>query len=353
MTFYEVIYFKHVKKTKIKHHLLTHIAIENQDMKTNKYTPHASPQSPAVSVPGIPAQAILWITLISVLFPYMLTGCAMIPEKVNVKGISRSFDQGTIIKTDTGSPISYKNLIVELQRAQIIYVGEKHSDPVHHKIQLTIIKDIYKSNHRIVVGMEMFDQSYQQVLDQWITGKLDQKIFLKRTHWYANWRMDYQLYADLLDYIKENRIKLIGLNIPFHIPSKIATGGIGSLFKTEKVYLPEDINMSNIKHRQYVKKIFNLHKIRGIEDFENFYAAQCVWEDAMAKAIALNLGSDKMVVIAGNGHIVQKFGIPDRAYKRTGAPFLTLYLAPSGSEVGRSFADYIWITPSKEKELKK
>ena len=333
--------------------------MENQDMKTKKHTPtpYAAPQSPALAGQGILARAnksiFLSIAFTSLVFVYMLAGCAMIPDKIIVKGISKSFDEGAIIKTDTGSTISYNDLIAELSRARIIYVGEKHSDPAHHEIQLNIIKDIYTSNHHIVVGMEMFDQSYQQILDQWTTGKLDQKTFLKKTHWYANWRMNYQLYADILDYIKENRIKLIGLNIPFHIPSKIATGGIDSLFKTEKVYLPGDINISNAKHRKYVKKIFDLHKVKGIEDFQNFYAAQCVWEDAMAQNIALNLGSDKMVVIAGNGHIIQKFGIPDRAYKRTGAPFRTLYLAPSGSEVERSFADYIWITPSPGKGIKK
>ena len=229
-------------------------------------------------------------------------------------------------------------------------MGEKHTDPVHHEIQLNIIKDIFKLNQHIFVGMEMFDRSYQPVLDQWAAGGLDRKAFLKKTHWYANWKMDYQLYADILDYVKENRIKLIGLNIPFHIPPKIATGGISSLSNTEKQHLPTDIDTSNSGHRRYVKKIFDLHHVAGMDDFENFYAAQCVWEDAMAESIARNMGDGKMIIIAGNGHIVQKFGIPDRAYKRTGAPFRTLYLAPSGSEVELSYADYIWLTPLRRVE---
>ncbi|MCJ7772230.1 MAG: ChaN family lipoprotein [Desulfobacterales bacterium] len=274
-------------------------------------------------------------------------------KKNIVKGISRPFDEGTIISTDTGSPISYKTLIAELNRVQLIYVGEKHTDPVHHEIQLNIIKNIFKLNQNIFVGMEMFDRSYQSVLDQWAAGNLDRKTFLKKTHWYANWEMDYQLYSNILDYIKENKIKLIGLNIPFHIPPKIATGGISSLSNTEKQYLPIDIDTSNSGHRQYVKKIFDLHHVKGMDDFENFYATQCVWEDTMAEAIARNVTDGKMIIIAGNGHIIQKFGIPDRAYKRTGASFRTLFLSPVGNETDRSFADYIWITPSPGKGIEK
>jgi len=70
-----------------------------------------------------------------------------------------------------------------------------------------------------------------------------------------------------------------------------------------------------------------------------------VWEDAMAEMIAQNLKNDVMVVLAGNGHIQFKYGIPDRAYKRTGASFRTIYLAPAGDVVELDIADYIWVTP--------
>jgi uncharacterized iron-regulated protein len=284
---------------------------------------------------------------------HLLQGCAMGPKKIMINGISQSFHEGMIISADTGNPISYTDLIAELSQVQIVYVGEKHTDPFHHEIQLRIIKDIRSLNQHTVVGMEMFDRSYQNVLNQWTNGKLDQKTFIKQTHWYANWKMDYALYGDILDFIKKNQLPLIGLNIPFHIPSKIATGGIHSLSNAEKKYLPKDIDTSNANHRNYVKKIFDLHHVKGMDDFEDFYAAQCAWDDAMAQAIAKNLGSKKMVAIIGNGHIIKKFGVPNRAYKRTNASFKTVYLAPPGSDIDRSFADYIWLTPSKQDKMRK
>ena len=54
-----------------------------------------------------------------------------------------------------------------------------------------------------------------------------------------------------------------------------------------------------------------------------------------------------MVVLVGNGHIIQKFGIPNRAFARNPAAFKTIYLAPVGGEAELSWADYLWVTPDQ------
>ena len=65
----------------------------------------------------------------------------------------------------------------------------------------------------------------------------------------------------------------------------------------------------------------------------------------MAAAIAENLKDDVMVVLAGNGHIQFKYGIPDRAHKLTDKAFTTIYTAALGDdEVEPDIADYIWVT---------
>ncbi len=261
-----------------------------------------------------------------------------------------SLKQGTIISSETGKSVTFDELLTDLKRARIIYVGENHANPEHHEIQLRIIKALFK-DHDISVGMEMFDRSYQHILDQWSVGRLDQKTFLRKTHWYVNWRYDFELYSDILDFIKENNIKLAGLNIPFHIPPKIAVGGIDNLSDDDRMRLPKKTDTSDTAHRAYVEDIFKLHHIRG-RDFEDFYMTQCVWEDIMAESVALYLKEGKMVVLTGNGHIIRKFGIPDRAFRLTGAPFITIYSAPAGSSAELSYADYIWITSPKKNHKK-
>ena len=273
-------------------------------------------------------------------------GCAVAPQKLDIKGKPEAFDEGSIVSTQKSAAVPFEALLEELQNSRVIYVGEKHTSQEDHRIQLEVIQALFEKFPNLAVGMEMFDHTYQDVLDQWSAGKLDQKDFIQKVHWYANWRYDFSLYQDILEFIKENRLRLVGLNIPNHIPPKIREGGIKNLRADEKDHLPSQIDLSHSAHRDYVEKVFNAHghHFRGEVEFDNFYAAQVVWEDGMAAAIAQNLRNDVMVVLAGNGHIQFKYGIPERAFKRTGAAFTTIYPASTGTEVELDIADYIWVT---------
>ena len=152
------------------------------------------------------------------------------------------------------------------------------------------------------------------------------------------------MYRQILEFIQRVHIPLFGLNIPFHIPPKLAVGGLANLAPADKALLPAEIDLTQTAHREYVRGVFERHQIRGRENFDYFYATQCVWEDTMAETIARHLNQRQMVVLAGNGHIAQKYGIPNRAHKRTGVPFRTVVLAAVGDNARLSDADYIWAT---------
>ncbi len=283
---------------------------------------------------------------------FIISGCAGIEKKLLINDNSGSYPAGIIISGESGTPVLPEALLADLGSVRIVYVGENHHNPEHHKIQLRIIRELHEKHPDLIIGMEMFAKTYQVVLDKWSEGLLEEKEFLQKTHWYVNWRFKYELYRDILDFAGRNRIRIIGLNIPSHIPPKIAVGGIDSLLDDDRRYLPAEIDTSIAAHRTYIQKIFKFHALPGRENFENFYMAQCVWEDTMAESIALNLDGHPMVVIAGNGHIKNKFGIPDRAYKRTSVPFRTVGLIPAGGNADLSYADYIWVTPPNSKQLR-
>ena len=258
---------------------------------------------------------------------------------------SRSYPAGTIIDCRSGEPTTFEALLTDLGSVRVVYVGERHADMNHHDIQLKIIKDLQQSDPTVVVGMEMFAATYQPVLNSWSKGSLDQAHFLEKVHWYANWRYDFALYEAILTHIQSRNTRLIGLNLPFHIPPKIRVGGIDNLQPEDRRHLPKQIDLSNTEHRAYIEDVFKRHRFSDTTKFDYFYAAQCVWEDTMAENIARHLSQAPMVVLLGGGHIRRHFGVPDRAYSRTNAPFRTVYLASVEDTVALSWADYIWITP--------
>jgi uncharacterized iron-regulated protein len=285
-----------------------------------------------------------------IFFCTLLIGCAVAPQKLFFQDLSKSFPEGTIISASTQQPVSFDELMNDLSGVQVIYIGEKHTDPTHHEIQVKIIKEIHKARPHVAIGLEMVDHTYQPILDRWSEGELDQQNFLEKIHWYANWRFDFELYQNIFFFIKENKIEVLGLNIPRQIPPKIRVGGIDNLSDDEKKHLPQNIDTSNQLHRAYIEPQFKQHQAwsqKKFQSFDYFYLAQCVWEEAMAETIADHLGSNVMIVLAGNGHIIHKFGIPDRAYTRSKSAFRTIYLASAGSQAELSYADYIWVTPPR------
>ncbi|MFH1984987.1 MAG: ChaN family lipoprotein [Pseudomonadota bacterium] len=280
-------------------------------------------------------------------------GCTVTPETRQDEGILSSYPVGTVVSSALGGPVTLDALTADLASASVVYVGETHTDPAHHQVQLTVIERLLERGRPLVIGMEMFDRSYQHVLDGWSAGSFDWEAFLRGTHWYANWRYPDSLYAPVLAVARDRGIPLVGLNIPFHIPAKISIGGAESLTDADRIWLPEKIDTSNTAHRAYVQAVFDSHHIAGRDNFENFYTAQCVWEDTMAEAIARYAGTEKtMVVIVGNGHIVNRYGVPDRAFRLTGLPYRTVIPISAGRKIDLSEGDYFWVTePQPERQM--
>lgn len=283
---------------------------------------------------------------ISVFALSLFWGCALKSDTVLIKDTATAVEPDNIISAKKGKAVTFDELMNDLNSSQIVFIGERHTNPFHHAIQLKIIEAVFKNRPFMKVGMEMFDRSYQQVLELWSVGVLEEDAFLRKVHWYANWRYDFALYRDILQFAKENRIKIVALNIPFYIPARIRVGGVENLSDLDRQYLPKEIDTSNTAHRDYAKKVFEQHHFKSSVKFDDFYMAQCVWDEIMAESVASNLGTKQIVVLAGNGHIQFKYGIPDRAFRRTGVSFRTIYLASAGEEVELGVADYIWITPA-------
>jgi uncharacterized iron-regulated protein len=276
-----------------------------------------------------------------------ILNCSSMPKQLTVKNTGESYPVETILDTRTGQPVSFDELLQDLVDSQIIYVGETHTNQEHHLVQTRLIEALHDQRPDLAVGMEMFDHRYDTVLAQWSSGALDREAFIEKSHWYARcsgWGHPFDLYATIFNTIQAEGIRLVGLNVPFWIPSEIRSGGLANLLPDERQLVAADIDTGNAEHRAYLESVFQQMAHRHMQSFEFFYEAQCAWEDTMAESIARKLGSGPMVVVIGNGHIQYKYGVPNRTHARKPVPFRTIYLASVGTEVDFDLADYIWVT---------
>jgi aminopeptidase N len=241
------------------------------------------------------------------------------------------------------------DIITELNKNRIIFLGENHDEYSHHINQLQIIKLIHRSGQAFGVGMEMFQTPFQNILDDYMSGRIDERAFLSKSKYFEKWEFDYNLYKPIIDYLKENKIPVVALNIEGDISRKTARKGIENLTDEEKSQVAGFMDFSNEQYRKDLLNVFDQHGHRTeLSDFDYFLQAQILWDEGMAETAQRFLEKNpghKLVMLTGNGHVRYKYGIPDRLYARVHEPFAVVV---QDDQVAAGIADYVLMTTKIE-----
>ncbi len=216
---------------------------------------------------------------------------------------------GRLIDLRTRREIGLEASAPALARQRVVIVGEHHSNRRHHQGQLAVIRSLHHSGARLAVGMEMFRQDSQATLDRWMEGSLDERAF--REAWDDNWGYNWDLYAAILEYVRKEKIPLVGLNVPREITRQVARNGFASLNPEQRGALHHIACRVDADYMRYIREAFGGHAHGGL-NFEYFCEAQLVWDSVMAiharDWLAAHPGQ-AMVILAGTGH-AHKLGIP-------------------------------------------
>lgn len=285
-------------------------------------------------------------------FSFCVTGCAgmrpLPPPMAVIPGATGHFFPGQILDLKEGRSVSFEQLIDHLGRKDVIFVGEIHDNPEHHLLQTQILQALLACCTPLVVAMECFEGPRQEILDRYIRGEIGETEFLKQVDWKRGWGFDYAFYRPILLLARQHGIRVLAINAPREIVRKVARDGLKALTQSERADLPPDIDLSNQAHRAFLREVYRQPQHEDIGSFDFFYEAQCVWEDTMAHHVASQLreGNHKMVVFAGNGHLVRGFGIPERTIRRFPASTAIVLPYPLAGKVSldREASDYVWLT---------
>ncbi len=301
---------------------------------------------------------IISLLAFGILFPNCVKKAPLPPWTSKISMLQAPIGPEEIFRLPEGNQITFKELLKDLQTTRVIFVGESHDQIEHHRIQARLLQNLIAEGRELGIAMEMFTRSQQPVLDQWIRGLLTEEEFLKEVQWETTWGIDYELYRDILDQARTHRIKVLGLNIERDLVRRVAQNGIEKLSFEDRRKLPE-MDLTDQRHRAYIKSIYKNHQGGVAEDFQYFYEAQSLWDDGMAETLSDYLKSSDgkgktLLVLTGSGHVVFGFGIPDRFYRRTSLPYQTIVLKAWKEKLDEDFtftetssplANFLWLTP--------
>lgn len=220
---------------------------------------------------------------------------------------------------DMSQAANLQTILPQLADKRVVYVGETHDRYEHHLNQLAVIQGIHQRYLDLAIGMEYFQWPFQEYLDRYVAGELDEREMLRKTEYFQRWRFDYRLYRPILQYAREHRIPLLALNVPAELSRKVARGGLAGLSDEERAQLPENFDRSDKAYRERLREVFKEHSFMKGADLEHFVEAQLLWDEGMARQAADYLREHpgrRLVVLAGNGHLAYRAGIPNRVKRR-------------------------------------
>lgn len=220
---------------------------------------------------------------------------------------------------ELGAVQDLDKVMPKLLESRVIYVGETHDRLDHHLNQLEIIRRVYADNPNLAIGMEFFQQPFQSALDDYIAGRSDEKTFLKASEYYLRWRIDYRHYRPIMQFAREKKIPVLALDVAEEVRRKIARGETSDMTDAERAQIPAEIDRTDQGYRDMLQQIFNIHPDSA--DIERFIETQLTRDEAMAQTASAWLTKNpggRMVVLAGGGHLIYGYGIPNRVKRRTG-----------------------------------
>jgi len=133
------------------------------------------------------------------------------------------------IFTGEGKKADYGDMLKAALKADVIFFGELHDNPIAHWLELEITKDLYaEKGKNIILASEMFETDNQLLIEEYFNGTIKESSFESEVRLWTNYKTDYK---PLLNFAKENGLKFVASNIPRRYASVVASGGFETLEK--------------------------------------------------------------------------------------------------------------------------
>lgn len=274
-----------------------------------------------------------------------------------------------------GEPIPMEIMIEDFTTVRIVYIGEIHTLVRHHELQADILRLLAARDRKLAVGMEMFSERQQEILDRWQKGTDGVSGLIRelgKDHW-----TNLADYGSVLTLARELHAPIVGLNASDGLVRRVAQKGLEGLTESERKQVPAGVANIDPLHDRLLRMKLRVHKAFKGRSLDRIVLAQALRDETMARVVVRFLASPQgkdrvLLVIAGNGHLNYGFGIPHRVQRLMKVPFRILLPSESGELVlseeqkrqslpveitheeltfiRRSIADYLHVVPLVKEE---
>ena len=216
--------------------------------------------------------------------------------------------------TAEGKNAGYKDIIKEALKADVVFFGELHDNPIAHWLELEITKELFVEKSKdLILAAEMFETDNQILIDEYLAGIIKESSFESEMRLWKNYGTDYK---PLLNFAKENDLKFVASNIPRRYASVVAAGGFEALQKVSPeelkfiAPLPVEYDPELACYKDMLSMGSSIGGSMGGKVSDNLPKAQAIKDATMARSIADNWQKGQMVIhFNGSYHSDRHMGI--------------------------------------------
>ncbi len=198
-----------------------------------------------------------------------------------------------VIYDNQGTRIDYGTMLNGLNKADIVFFGELHNNPIAHWLELQVAKDLYAAKKdKLVIGAEMFEADNQMIIDEYFKGLIKTSSFEDECRLWPNYKTDYK---PILEFARNNKIRFVATNVPRRYAALVAKKGFDGLKELEpeakKFIAPLPINYDpNLPcYKNMMNMSGHIKGMMGPAMNPNLPKAQAIKDATMAHFILSNL----------------------------------------------------------------
>ena len=108
-----------------------------------------------------------------------------------------------------------------------VFFGEYHDNPISHWLQFEMTQYMYNEDGKdLLLSFEMFEQDQQQLMNDYLSGKVSAKEFKDSCRLWPNYKTDYK---PLVDFAKDSALGCVAANVPRKYANLLFRKGIEAM----------------------------------------------------------------------------------------------------------------------------
>ncbi len=229
-----------------------------------------------------------------------------------------------LLQAGSGIEVSVAEVAEALAAAEpdVIFIGELHMSDEAHGLIAELARALDDRTDGISLSMEMFERDVQDVLDDYVGGRIEEAAFLAGARPWKNYGDHYR---PLIELARERGRDVIAANAPQNLVSRVGVDGPDA---NDSLFAARDLDLSEGAYKERFRDVMqrlslgesDAHVVDD-EGIERMYAAQVLRDETMAESIARYLAEPSaqrpLVHLTGRFHSDYGQGTVERLLRRS------------------------------------